>query len=415
MFHRALAADFPTTQRRPIPCDRTALRRLTAVFEEARPMAFLIGAGRARSSEVIDRFVEATDDQASFVHVSGPFTDVTSCMRAVIRSIGFDSKDFGLTDLEHIFKMFLSFQRTHGRRTVICIDEAQDCSSWVVDKVFEIAELEMSENFGLLVILSGRRKLTKLLSENTLHADAARTGRHIFVAPMTLAETREFVIQQAKSESSDDISHIFELEAISRLHEISAGVPDTLGGLCDKSLELAAEADAFPVTARVIDRAARSIGLIPAMLSEAVEDDESVAQGVPSSGRLILRLRGQEYGEYRLDSDSISIGRDRRNDLRIMSPVVSRHHALIAIGSAGVKLMDLGSTNGTAVNGEKVNSRVLKNGDSIVLGDCQIEYVAADHHVLDEIVSAEIFSSRKPAGQSAEDCAHLVVADRKIH
>jgi len=401
MFHRALAAEVSTTSPgedpvsgSAVPCDRTALKRLTTAFNEAKPIAFLIGAGKGRSNKVIDRFVEAANDQTNFVRVSGPFTDATSCMRAVINSIGFDSKDFGLADLESIFRMFLSFQKTHDRRTVICIDDAQDCSSWVFDKVLEFAKLELTEKFGLLVILSGGRRLAERVNKNAHHAETARTGRHIFVAPLTLAETKEFVIQRTRAEGSDDIGHIFELDAITRLYEISAGVSDKLSGLCDASLQLAADEAALPISVKLVNRAAGSIGLVHETLSPVVEDEESLDQGADGIGRLILRVRGQGFGEHTLHCDNVSIGRGSSNDLRIPSLLVSRHHALIAIGKAGAKLMDLGSTNGTAVNGEKVKSCVLKNGDSIVLGDCQIMYVAADHHLQDEMVSAEILDCR---------------------
>jgi type II secretory pathway predicted ATPase ExeA len=408
MFHRALTADFSALSsdsdfllQRLTPCDGAALRQLARVFNQARPLAFLIGEGRARSSQVIDSFLVATDDQAHVVRVTGPCADATSFMREVIRSIGFEPKDFGLTDLEKIFKLFLAFQKDHGARTVICIEEAQDCSSWVFDKIFEFANLEMTEMFGLFIILSGRGKLTRLLNQDTLHAAAVLIGRHIRIAPLTLAETREFVIQQAKSEDFDDASQIIELEAITKLYEISDGVPDTLYGLCNRSLQSAAEDDAYPITANVIERSAAVLGLIPDTLSETVEQKGSVDQGVKNFGRFVLRLGGRKHGDRAIDSDCISIGRDSLNDLCIPSLLVSRHHVLIARGSAGVRLADLGSTNGTTVNGEQVISKVLKDGDKIVLGDCQIEYAAADP-VLDAIVSAEIRSSKKPIGRAVE-------------
>jgi type II secretory pathway predicted ATPase ExeA len=408
MFHRALTADFSALSidsdsllQRLTPCDRAALSKLTRAFDECRPITFLIGAGRARSSQVIDKFLATTDEQTSVVRISGPCTDATSCMREVIRSIGFEPKDFGLTDLENIFKMFLAFQKDHGSRTVICIEETQDCSSWALEKVFELAKLEMAETFGLFIILSGRRKLARVLNQHTPHAEAVLTGRHIRVATLTQSETREFVIQQAKSEGFDDASQIIELEAITQLYEISDGVPDTLYGLCNRSLQSAAEDDAYPITANVVERSAAVLGLIPDTLSETVEQKGSVDQGVKNFGRFVLRLGGRKHGDRAIDSDCISIGRDSLNDLCIPSLLVSRHHVLIARGSAGVRLADLGSTNGTTVNGEQVISKVLKDGDKIMLGDCQIEYAAADP-VMDAIVSAEILSSGKPIGRAVE-------------
>ncbi len=46
--------------------------------------------------------------------------------------------------------------------------------------------------------------------------------------------------------------------------------------------------------------------------------------------------------------------------------------------SIGVKLVDLGSTNGTIVNGHSIRKHTLQDNDKITVGDCSIEFVAGD-------------------------------------
>jgi pSer/pThr/pTyr-binding forkhead associated (FHA) protein len=46
----------------------------------------------------------------------------------------------------------------------------------------------------------------------------------------------------------------------------------------------------------------------------------------------------------------------------------------------GVKLVDLGSTNGTIVNGHTIRKHTLQDNDKITVGDCSIEFVAGDGH-----------------------------------
>jgi pSer/pThr/pTyr-binding forkhead associated (FHA) protein len=55
---------------------------------------------------------------------------------------------------------------------------------------------------------------------------------------------------------------------------------------------------------------------------------------------------------------------------------VSRHHALVIYSPSGISLLDLGSKNGTFVDGRRVNQHLLKNGDLIGVGDCTITYFA---------------------------------------
>ena len=69
-----------------------------------------------------------------------------------------------------------------------------------------------------------------------------------------------------------------------------------------------------------------------------------------------------------------TIGRSDQNVLCIPKKNVSREHAVIAAGPAGFVIRDLGSQNGTFVNGQPADDRVLEDGDLIVIGDAQMEF-----------------------------------------
>jgi pSer/pThr/pTyr-binding forkhead associated (FHA) protein len=70
------------------------------------------------------------------------------------------------------------------------------------------------------------------------------------------------------------------------------------------------------------------------------------------------------------DSGPVLIGRSRRCDFIVADPSVSRRHALLLRGDAGWTLYDLGSTNGTRVNGRSVGAGAhpLSPGDRLELG-----------------------------------------------
>ncbi len=91
-----------------------------------------------------------------------------------------------------------------------------------------------------------------------------------------------------------------------------------------------------------------------------------------SSGsfRLIVRRGPQPNQIYELNKDVISLGRDITNDIVINDPEVSRHHTKITRGGGGYTLEDLGSTNGTFVNGQRLTgARPLNGGDLVGLGE----------------------------------------------
>ena len=73
--------------------------------------------------------------------------------------------------------------------------------------------------------------------------------------------------------------------------------------------------------------------------------------------------------EIPLVGEQFLIGRGADCDLRVHEEDISRHHCLIHLRGPDVTLSDLGSSNGTSVNGQRLLSQMkLKSGDEIMLG-----------------------------------------------
>jgi hypothetical protein len=78
--------------------------------------------------------------------------------------------------------------------------------------------------------------------------------------------------------------------------------------------------------------------------------------------------------EERLSLSVIKLGKVPSAHLKLDDETVSRMHAIIEVNGPGdVSIIDLGSTKGTFVNGQKVNKAKLQSGDTIVVGDTRIE------------------------------------------
>ena len=86
--------------------------------------------------------------------------------------------------------------------------------------------------------------------------------------------------------------------------------------------------------------------------------------------RLVMSQGPQPGQTFSLEKDSTSLGRDPGNDITIDDPQVSRQHARIMRQGGLMVIEDLGSTNGTFVNGVRLTgSHTLASGDMIGLGD----------------------------------------------
>jgi len=70
------------------------------------------------------------------------------------------------------------------------------------------------------------------------------------------------------------------------------------------------------------------------------------------------------------------IGRGRDADLAVAEPTISRQHAAVGWDEQGFYLQDLGSTNGTRVNGRREARARLADGDEIQLGRLQLKLCA---------------------------------------
>ena len=98
-----------------------------------------------------------------------------------------------------------------------------------------------------------------------------------------------------------------------------------------------------------------------------------------SSGFKLLALDGLPEGtEYDLPGGKVYlIGRDKQADIPILSTSVSRRQARIDATGAAPVLIDLGSANGTQVNGESVDRHPLRDGDLIKMGTILFRYQSA--------------------------------------
>src|SRR5687767_15361713 len=78
--------------------------------------------------------------------------------------------------------------------------------------------------------------------------------------------------------------------------------------------------------------------------------------------------------EEKLSLSVIKLGKVPSAHLKLDDETVSRMHAIIEVNGPGdVSIIDLGSTKGTFVNGQKVNKAKLQSGDTIVVGETRIE------------------------------------------
>lgn len=125
--------------------------------------------------------------------------------------------------------------------------------------------------------------------------------------------------------------------------------------------------------------------------------------------KLIMTLDGAIIREYKIDKDSISIGRKHGNDIQLNDLTVSGRHSMITLMGEHSYVDDLGSTNGTLLNGARVAKSVLKHGDVIQVGNYQFTYFENEDEDYEptmflraEIEDTQIMQVNPPAASDAK-------------
>ena len=114
-----------------------------------------------------------------------------------------------------------------------------------------------------------------------------------------------------------------------------------------------------------------------------VAPEPSVGEPLLDQARAALDEPGdylvyEESGELEtvaLTREWTRIGRSLVADLRFDDPTVSRRHALIVQHPDGVRMLDDRSLNGVFVNGERIDSRILDDGDEIIVGRYRLRFL----------------------------------------
>ncbi len=77
---------------------------------------------------------------------------------------------------------------------------------------------------------------------------------------------------------------------------------------------------------------------------------------------------------YPINKEQIIIGRDISSDILLCNDSISRRHAEVVRSAEGWRVRDLGSSNGTFVNGQRIDEVLLAEGDVITLGDVNLTF-----------------------------------------
>ncbi|NNJ92876.1 MAG: FHA domain-containing protein [Gammaproteobacteria bacterium] len=111
--------------------------------------------------------------------------------------------------------------------------------------------------------------------------------------------------------------------------------------------------------------------------------------------KLAIVHKGKVEKNIRLTAGTMVIGRKPECNIQLDEKMISGQHAEITIKPDEILLKDLGSTNGTLVNGQKVTGKTLKAGDQVSIGNYKLIFVREHGETEDPDATMVISSSDK--------------------
>jgi len=102
---------------------------------------------------------------------------------------------------------------------------------------------------------------------------------------------------------------------------------------------------------------------------------DAASEGLEEPGRYLVFQDSGSVRSVTVPGSSMRIGRSLSAELRFEDPTVSRRHAVLLVEDEGVRVLDDRSLNGVFVNGDRVVSQLLGDGDEIVIGRYRLRFV----------------------------------------
>ena len=138
-----------------------------------------------------------------------------------------------------------------------------------------------------------------------LDALAARAEGRISLAPFDLGETREFVRWMIEASGASDVGQVIDFDAVTLIHELCNGIPDSISTICIKAREVARKQKQSKVTTEQVRKAADMLHITPnvrlsdvdTVMMKALKVEPEEDQRV--RGKLIVRTGGQVVQEKR--------------------------------------------------------------------------------------------------------------------
>jgi general secretion pathway protein A len=242
---------------------REALAHLLYGLEGGGGFVLLSGEIGAGKTTICRCFLEQVPAHCNVAYIFNPKLTVGDLLKSICHEFHVEVKHEGMgpaTIKDYLDPLNDYLLRSHaaGQHNILIIDEAQNLTSYVLEQLRLLTNLETRERKLLQIILIGQPELREMLARPELEQLAQRVIARFHLGALTEKESRQY-IQHRMAVAGLQGPLPFSEGALHRIHAIARGVPRRINLLCDRALLGAYASGQHRVERDVVNKAAGEV------------------------------------------------------------------------------------------------------------------------------------------------------------
>jgi len=334
-----------------------------------------IGSGK---TTLIQQLIRSVNDDVLVVRIYQTQLNELEFFQAILLELGLEPFNSSKVELMNMLNNFLLEQYAEGRQVILIVDEAQNLDKRVLEELRMLTGMETEEDRILNLILVGQPELKNLLDAPGMEQLSQRIRFRFHLKGLDEEDIERYIAHRlevsgftGESNGKRKKSKIILDDCIPLIFRYTGGIPRLINTLCDTALICAFVDKKRRVTTSLIEEAVSELQWLPYEERagiRALKNKPTTAIDFDPVAKLMDLTNEKDIKEYVITENTTTVGRIVSNDIYLSNEMVSGHHAKILKVQNNYFLEDVGSTNGTFVNGKRLRKCVLKDGDKVTFG-----------------------------------------------
>lgn len=315
-------------------------------------------------------------------------------------------------ELLSMLNKYLQQKYEEGETVILIIDEAQNLSFRVLEEIRLLSGFDSKREKLLNIFLVGQPELREKLMKPEMEQLFQRIRLRFHLGGLGFDEVRSYVRHRLAIASSDKLElkdprkkyleysssnsnielpvSMFPDSLIPTILTYTGGVPRLINTLCDTALLVAYASATKTVDESILNAALEDLQWVP------YEQRSSYRRSAvdENSPRLFVTRENTVVSIEELTKPVVLVGRSHLCDIKIDQNSISGKHFKLEKTPEGYRIQDMGSTNGTWVNGERVQSQILADGDIISIGKYELAYKETEAKENDRLYALKTANGR---------------------